>query len=396
MLDKVVHNLTHRRFKNTARDSVYELGSTVANSFFDPRNVGNFEAGEIAPSGTYLTHYPVNVGSNTAGFSIIDDEGDDRKSYYPSQVYSGKNALVKKRESGGSLGGPSNGSSSDYIYFNPYYEALLNPQSKKKMEDIAQPHYIPRNTLSESAIAGRGTNAPSSASAIDYAMNNPYAFKSNFNGGALGASSSGSASDYYDSNPNRVPEMQSETRHYTDFMTKGGAIDWGKYLSYIKKGADTVAKHAPKIVEHAPKIIESAKTAHEVYKDVKGKKGALNKIGAVIKHAPKIYEGTKSSLDTIRELRGVLKQQKAPAYRERQAPPYRERQAPPYRERQAPPYREKEAPPYREKEAPANVQLEIKEIPKKKAGRPKKEKVEKPKRKVGRPPKSLKTMKLDL
>ena len=392
MLDKVVHNLTHRRFKGTSKQSPYELGTSVANSFFDPRNVGNFEAGEIAPSGKYLTHYPVNVGSNTAGFSIIDDEGDDRRAYYPSQVFSGQNALVKQKSSGGSLGGPSNGSSSDYIYFNPYYEALLNPQSKTKMEEIAQPHYLPRNTLTEAGIAGRGTNAPSSASAVDYAMNNPYAFKSNFNGGALGAASSGSASDYYDSNPNRVPAMQSETRHYTEFMTKGGTIDWGKYLGYIK----TAAKHAPTIIEHAPKVIKTVQTAQKVLKDVKGEQGVAKKLGAVLKHAPEIYEGAKSSLDTVRELRGVLKKQKAQSYQDRQAPAYRERQAPAYREPQAPAYRERPSPPPDDEDRGEKIQLQIKELPKKKLGRPKKEKVEKPKGKVGRPKKELRTMKMDL
>ena len=307
MLDKVVHNLTHRRFKGTSKQSPYELGTAVANSFFDPRNVGNFEAGEIAPSGNYLTHYPVNVGSNTAGFSIMDDEGDDRRGYYPSQVFSGQNALVKKKTSGGSLGGPGSGSSSDYLYFNPYYEALLNPQSKKKMEEIAQPHYIPRNTLSDKGIAGRGTNAPSSASAVDYAMNNPYAFKSNFNGGALGAASSGSSSDYYDSNPNRVPDMHSETRHFTDFMTKGGAIDWSKYLGYIKKGAEKIAPHIPKIVERAPKIYEGTKATINAIKALKEERGLANKAKQVGKNVPKIYEGTKATIDTIKELREALK-----------------------------------------------------------------------------------------
>ena len=294
MLDSVVHNLTHRRFKNTSRQSVYELGSAVANSFFDPRNVGNFEAGEIAPEGNYLTHYPVNAGSNTAGFSIMDDKGDDRRSYYPSQVFNNANALVK---GGGS--GPSSGSSSDYIYFNPFYEALLNPKSNSTMSDIAQPHFIPTNTLVESGISGRGTNAPSSGSAVDYAMNNPYAFPSNFNGGSLGASSSGSASDYYDSNPYRVPQIQSDTRHYTDFM-EGGEINWTKYLGYIRKGAETVAKHAPKIIEHAPKIIKGVEAVHGIYKGLKDEKGIANKGQAVIKHAPAI-------IDTIKELRGVLK-----------------------------------------------------------------------------------------
>ena len=313
MLDKVVHNLTHRRFKDTSRQSTYELGSAITNSFFDPRNVGNFESGEIAPEGKYLTHYPVNVGSNTAGFSIMDDEGDDRRSYYPSQVYSSGNALVKKggKMSGGSSGS-SSGSASDYVYFNPYYEALLNPQSKKTMEEIAQPHYIPRNTLTEQGIKGRGTNAPSSASAIDYAMNNPYAFPSNFNskhGGALGASSSGSASDYYDSNPNRVPMMQSESRHFTDFM-EGGEINWGKYLGYIRKGAEKVVEHLPTIIEHAPKIYEGVKAGIEAVKDAKKEKGVVNKIGAVAKHGEKIQEGAKSTIASIRELRDAIKGKK--------------------------------------------------------------------------------------
>lgn len=305
MLDKVVHNLTHRRFKGTSKLSPYELGTAVANSFFDPRNVGNFEAGEIAPSGNYLTHYPVNVGSNTAGFSIMDDEGDDRRGYYPSQVFSGQNALVK---GGGS--GSSNGSASDYVYFNPYYEALLNPKSKTKMEEIAQPHYIPRNTLSDKGIAGRGTNAPSSASAVDYAMNNPYAFKSNFNGGGLGAASSGSSSDYYDSNPNRVPAMQSETRHFTDFMTEGGAIDFAKYLGYIKKGAEKIAPHIPKIVEKAPKIYEGAKAAVSAVKALKEERGLANRAQMAGKNIPKIYEGTKATMDTIKALREALKKGK--------------------------------------------------------------------------------------
>lgn len=436
MLDKVVHNLTHRRFKDTSRASVYQLGSSVANSFFDARNVGNFEAGEIAPEGRYLTHYPVNAGSNTAGFSIMDDAGDDRRGYYPSQVYSGKNALVL---GGGS--GSSNGSASDYVYFNPSYEALLNPKSNKTMTEIAQPHYLPINSLAESEIKGRGTNAPSSASAVDYAMNNPYAFKSNFNGGSLGAASSGSASDYYDSNPNRVPAMQSETRHFTDFM-EGGEINWSKYLGYIRKGAETVAKHAPKIIEHAPKVIETIKTVRDVARDVNKEKGALNKLGAVVKSAPKLYEGAKSSLETIKELRGVLKnnrngrsysqmveppksksrkmvdeeeykpreskksapqkqykfmtradyekQNKAPAYRDtRVAPAYRDtRVAPAYEEREAPEYYEGE---YDELPASSsqneNIVMKVNEVAKKKAGRPRKEKVEKPKGKVGRPKK---------
>jgi hypothetical protein len=240
------------------------------------------------------------VGSNTAGFSIIDDMGHDRGEFQSSIVSANVNALEKKKMSGGSSG--SSGSSSDYLYFNPYYEALLNPKSQKRMEEIAQPHYIPINTLSEKAIKGRGTNAPSSASAIDYAMNNPYAFPSNFSkskGGALGASSSGSASDYYDSNPYRVPMMLNETKHYTDFMMEGGQIDWAKYLGYVRKGIEI----APKIIQDAPQIFEGAKSAIQAVRDIR-EHGDLTKAS---KQAPKIYKGAKTTIDTIKELRNVLK-----------------------------------------------------------------------------------------
>lgn len=298
VLDKVVHNLTHRRFKTGITQSPYELGTAVSNSFFDPRNIGNFEAGEIAPEGVYATHYPVNVGSNTAGFSIIDDDGNDRGEYGNSIVSANVNALEKRKMTGGS--GSSSGSASDYIYFNPYYEALLNPKSQKRMEEIAQPHYIPINTLSEKAIKGRGTNAPSGASAIDYAMNNPYAFPSNFSKGlGLGASSSGSASDYYDSNPNRVPAIQSETRHYTDFMMEGGAIDWSQYLGYIRKGAEVL----PKILKEAPVIYQGAQSALQAVRDIRDT-GDLRKAS---KQSEKVYKGAKSTIDTIKELRNVLK-----------------------------------------------------------------------------------------
>lgn len=279
-LDKVVHNLTHRRFKNTSRQSVYQLGSAVTNSFYDPRNIGNYDSGEIDPEGRYATHYPVNAGSNTMGFAIMDDGGDDKRLYYPSTISSNVNALEVKR--GGALGSSSSGSSSDYMYFNPYYKALLNPQSHSTMSSIAQPHYVPTPSVSfrEGATEGRGTNAPSSGSAVDFAMNNPYAFKSNFSGGALGASSSGSASDYYDSNPNRTPSIQSETRHYSEFMMDGGAIDWAKYLGYIKKG--------------------------------------IYALPDMIKKAPDVISKTENVIKTIRELRDTLKPkaQPAPAHEE--------------------------------------------------------------------------------
>ena len=264
-LDKVVHNLTHRRFKNTSRQSVYELGSAVSNSFYDPRNIGNYDAGEINPEGRYATHYPVNTSSNTMGFSIMDDGGDDKRLYYPSTISSNVNALEVKK--GGALGASSSGSSSDYMYFNPYYKALLNPKSHKTMEEIAQPHFVPTPAVSfrEGVMEGRGTNAPSSGSAVDFAMNNPYAFKSNFNGGSLGAASSGSASDYYDSNPNRVPSMQSETRHYSEFMMEGGAIDWAKYLGYIKKGISKI----PDIIEKAPAFIDKTKKTLDTIKELR-------------------------------------------------------------------------------------------------------------------------------
>tara|TARA_R110000868_G_scaffold87963_4_gene245500 strand:- start:42 stop:956 length:915 start_codon:yes stop_codon:yes gene_type:complete len=268
-LDQVVHNLTGRRFRNTSKLSPYQQGSSYGNSFYNPRNIGNYDEGQVAPEGVYATHYPVNTASNTMGFTILDDAGDDKRLYYPSTISSNINALVEKKSEvkGGAIGRvASSGSASDYLYFNPYYEALLNPQSHSTMEEVAQPHYIPHGY--EDKVEGRGTNAPSSASAVDFAMNNPYAFKSNFNGfkgGALGASSSGSASDYYDSNPNRVPAMQNETRNFGDFMTHGGAIDWAKYLSYIRKGANYI----PTILEKAPAVIEKTSKAIDTVKQLR-------------------------------------------------------------------------------------------------------------------------------
>ena len=278
-LDKVVHNLTNRRFRHTAKESVYQLGSAVNNSFYDPRNIGNYDNGEVNPSGTYATHYPVNAGSNTMGFSIMDDDGDDKRSFYPNLVAGNVNALEIKK--GGALGGASSGSSSDYLFFNPYYEALLNPASHKVMEDVAQPHYLPVSY--ENQVIGRGTNAPSSASAVDFAMNNPYAFKSNFNGGALGSASSGSSSDYYDSNPFRVPDMQSEGRHFTEFMS-GGAIDWAKYLGYVRKGASKVAdvvEKAPAIIEKGQKTLETVQKLRELLKGKEKPKEKASKASRV-------------------------------------------------------------------------------------------------------------------
>jgi hypothetical protein len=289
-LDKVVHNLTHRRFKNTSRQSVYQLGSSVSNSFYDPRNIGNFDSGEIDPEGRYATHYPVNAGSNTMGFSIMDDGGDDKRYYYPSTISSNVNALEMKK--GGALGSSSSGSSSDYMYFNPYYKALLNPQSHKVMEAVAQPHFRPTPSVSfrEGVMEGRGTNAPSSGSAVDFAMNNPYAFKSNFNGGALGASSSGSASDYYDSNPNRVPAIQSESRHYSDFMMEGGAIDWAKYLGYIKKGVYALPELIAKAPEKIIKTADAIKKIQELRESLKPVKKEIYDAFVPKKPAPKHEE----------------------------------------------------------------------------------------------------------
>jgi len=270
-LEKVVHNLTHRRFKGTSRQSIYQQGSSVANSFYDPRNIGNFDAGEIDPEGTYATHYPVNAGSNTAGFAYGQsvDGGDDKRAFYPSQVYGNANALERPKKQGGALGSSSSGSSSDYLYFNPYYAALLNPKNLNTMSEVAQPHYKPYvyTGYNEGKMEGRGTNAPSSGSAVDYRINNPYAFKSNFagfTGGGLGASSSGSASDYYSSNPNRVPAIQSESRHYSDFM-EGGKINWSKYLGYIKTGL----KYVPEIIEKAPAVFKKGKEALTQIKELR-------------------------------------------------------------------------------------------------------------------------------
>jgi hypothetical protein len=139
------------------------------------------------------------------------------------------------------------------------------------MASMNQQHFIPTPSIDfrQGVMEGRGTNAPSSASSVDFAMNNPYAFKSNFSGSGLGAASSGSASDYYDSNPNRVPAMQSETRHYSEFMMEGGAIDWAKYLGYIKKGVMALPSAVEKgvdVIDKSKKVLDTIKQLRETLK----------------------------------------------------------------------------------------------------------------------------------
>ena len=304
MLNRVIHQLTHRRFKDTPRETAYQQGSTISNSFYDPRNIGNFQNGEIVPEGTFANRYPTNVASNTMGFSIMDDMGNDKRQYFPSVISSNVNALVK----GGGTS-PSSGSSSDYMYFNKSYEALLNPHSHQEMEDIIDPFYNPVSYSNN--IEGRGTNAPSGASNIDYAMNNPYAVKSNFNGftgGALGASSAGSSSDYYDSNPYRVPGMQSENVDFSQFM-EGGKVNWGKYFKYIKSGVKTVYKHV------APVLKEVAKEALPiVIKEYA--------VPYLEKHGPKIVRETAKHLplaiEKLQELRNNLKKEKEAKAKEKE------------------------------------------------------------------------------
>ena len=42
-----VHSITRRQFPNTSRKAISEIGASFGNSFYDPRNIGNFQNGEL-------------------------------------------------------------------------------------------------------------------------------------------------------------------------------------------------------------------------------------------------------------------------------------------------------------------------------------------------------------
>ena len=277
-LKQAVHVLSMRPFSNTSREAISEIGSTVSNPFYDARNIGNHNEGEIAPSGNYLTRYPTNVASNSAGFSITDSKGDERNLFPGNNTY-GLNSLTEGGEVfQGSGSGGSAGSSSDYLYSNPYYASLLYPITRNQSQKIMSPLYdnIKYTRAQNVSIRGAGTNAPSAASYADYAMNNPYAFSSNFSGGALGAPAAGSSSDYFQSDPYRTPSMLREDIPRISNHMKGGSVDWSSFLLQARKALGKVNIDHVKTGINAVKTIDSSIDAVKNYRKGDKSKALLN------------------------------------------------------------------------------------------------------------------------
>lgn len=236
-----VHSITRRQFPNTSRKAISEIGASFGNSFYDPRNIGNFQNGEISIQGDYLDRYPTNVGSNTAGFTLIDDMGDD-KNLYQGRRTAGLNAFAKSKEiyTGGGSGG-ANASASDYLYNNPAYTSTLHPKTRDEFQKLAEPLFTTlkyTRAQNVSDMNGGGTNAPSNADSwAGYHLNNPYAVASNFNGftgGGVGPSNA-STSDYYSSDPYRTAEIQREPIPSLQVPMKGGSVDWETFVSTVSK-----------------------------------------------------------------------------------------------------------------------------------------------------------------
>jgi hypothetical protein len=317
-LPRVVHQLTQRPFSDTSRETASQQGNTVSNSFFDPRNICNFQDGEITNEGTYLERYPTNIASNSAGFSIIDDAGNDRNFFQnDTSAYSINNLAINKSgdpQFVGSGSGGSNGSASDYVYSNPYYASLLNPIDKNEIKEMITPMYKPI-TDAKAHMVGNGTNAPSNGDSMaGYHLNNPFAFTSNFGGftgGALGASSAGSSSDYYSSDPYRTPDMQRMGMVNIGDHMEGGAINWLSFLTAAKDIGTTVsdAYKAAKPVLHAASAAygayNTAKHAINTAKQVKkgnvkeaAKSAARTALGAYT-----VHQNVKPAIDYIKFVR---------------------------------------------------------------------------------------------
>jgi hypothetical protein len=234
--------VSQRPFKNTSRESVQQQGNAFANSFNDPRNIGNYESGEIAPSGRYATRYPTNIASNTAGFNIPEMADNPKNLFYGS----------------GNGTFPSSGSASDYLVYNKFFADLLFPHSRADVREELEPLY----NNSGKVYTGRGmhggaaSNAPSSGSSIDYKLNNPYKdFKDTFNGGAVDNSpASGSAIDYKINNPYcDLPDtfagkgiQENELK-----VLSGGKIDLADFIRKVSQGVQKI----PDLLEHAPNVI---------------------------------------------------------------------------------------------------------------------------------------------
>jgi hypothetical protein len=265
-----------RRFADTSRESTYQQGSAICNSFYDPRDIGNPDNGEIAPSGRLAWRYPTNIASTTMGFQLPENGGNPKNLYYGTS-----NGLF----AGAGTNAPSSGSASDYLMYNKFFENLLYPHNKREIQKEISPIYANASTL----MNGRGydgmkgcgvTNAPSSGSATDYTRNNPFdSFSDTFGGSGTNAPSSGSANDYSLNNPyaSFSPDTFEGTplsRFAPHLHMKGDGIDWVSFVSKISEGIQKLPQAletGSKVANTAKDVISTIKKLREELKKDKGK-----------------------------------------------------------------------------------------------------------------------------
>lgn len=271
--------VSQRPFKNTSRESPQQQGNTFGNTFYDPRNIGNPESGEIAPSGRYATRYPTNIASNTAGFNLPEMADNPKNLFYGS----------------GNGTYPSSGSASDYLVYNKFFQNLLFPHSKLDVREELEPLY----NNSGKVYAGRGaSNAPASGSSIDYSLNNPYKdFNDKFYNeqnrddamqvkilsghGASNAPAPASSIDYHLNNPYKdFKDTFNGNGIYEDQIKvlSGGKIDLVDFVNRVSRGIQKLpelAENIPDIVNKTSNVIE---TIQELRKVLKGKKTSSKKV----------------------------------------------------------------------------------------------------------------------
>ena len=255
-----------RAFPDTSRLSTYQQGSTTSNTFYDARNIGNYNDGEISPDGRFMTRYPTNIASNTQGFTIPDNYGN------PKNMFPGtSNGLI----AGAGTNAPSSGSATDYLLYNKFFENLLYPHNRTDLQHEIQPLFSNSSKIVNGrGMHGMGTNAPAGASAVDYTENSPYEYPDTFEGSGTNAPAGASSMDYrgnnpyeYDSSPMSAPG--SVNRHLPPEMTANGrGIDWVSYISKIASGAQKL----PQIMETANDTIETIQNIRKMLKQEKKKK----------------------------------------------------------------------------------------------------------------------------
>jgi len=263
-----------RRFPDTSREAPYQQGTTTCNSFYDPRDISNINNGVIAPSGRYATRYPTNVASNTQGFTLPENTNNPKNMFYGSA-----NGMMY-----GTGNYSSQGSASDYLIYNKFFENLLYPHNKMQLQGEINPLYANASNI----MNGRGYdgmrgmhggavgNSPSNGSASDYKMNNPYDAPDTFLGGAVGNSpSNGSANDYSLNNPyaSMAPDTFLTTpfdKFHPKLEMRGNGIDWNSFISKVSENLHKL----PHIVDTGLKVGNSAK---EVISTIKKLREELKK-----------------------------------------------------------------------------------------------------------------------